>query len=42
MDQDLHDLVGAVISLDEAPAALMAMDEMTATAAGITVVDLGR
>jgi D-arabinose 1-dehydrogenase-like Zn-dependent alcohol dehydrogenase len=38
----LHDLVGAVISLDEAPAALMAMDEMAATAAGITVVDLDR
>jgi len=35
----LHDLVGAVIGLDEAPAALIAMDR-PATTAGITVVDL--
>jgi len=33
-------LVGAVIGLDEAPAALMAMDRLDATAGGITVVDL--
>jgi len=38
----LADLVGAVIGLDAAPAALMAMDQVAATAGGITVVDLGR
>ena len=38
----LADLVGAVISLDEAPAALMAMDRLTGAAGGLTVVDLGR
>ncbi|SDT40549.1 alcohol dehydrogenase [Friedmanniella luteola] len=38
----LADLVGAVIGLDEAPAALMAMDQLTGASSGITVVDLGR
>ena len=38
----LHDLVGAVIGLAEAPAALMAMDQPAAATAGITVVDLER
>ncbi|GAA1429193.1 zinc-dependent alcohol dehydrogenase family protein [Microlunatus lacustris] len=38
----LSDLVGAVIGLDEAPAALMALDQLTGSAGGITVVDLGR
>jgi len=38
----LSDLVGAVIGLDEAPAALMALDQLTGAAGGITVVDLGR
>jgi alcohol dehydrogenase len=36
----LQDLVGAVIGLDEAPAALMAMDQVASSSAGITVVDL--
>jgi len=36
----LETLIGSVISLDEAPAALMAMDRLDAVAAGITVVDL--
>lgn len=38
----LSDLVGAVIGLAEAPAALMAMDRLTGAAGGITVVDLER
>jgi D-arabinose 1-dehydrogenase-like Zn-dependent alcohol dehydrogenase len=38
----LSDLVGAVIGLDEAPAALMAMDQPSGAASGITVVDLRR
>ena len=38
----LHDLVGAVIGLDDAPAALMALDQVAAATAGITVVDLAR
>jgi alcohol dehydrogenase len=38
----LADLVGAVISLDEAAAALMAMDQVGTGAGGITVVDLTR
>ena len=38
----LADLVGAVVGLDAAPAALMAMDQVAASAGGITVVDLGR
>jgi alcohol dehydrogenase len=37
-----HELVGRVITLAEAPAALMAMDSPTAATAGMTVVDLGR
>ena len=36
----LETLIGSVISLDEAPAALMAMDRLDAVAAGITVIDL--
>jgi alcohol dehydrogenase len=35
-----HELVGRVISLAEAPAALMAMDSPTASTPGLTVVDL--
>ena len=38
----LADLVGAVIGLADAPAALMAMDQVGAGTGGITVVDLGR
>jgi alcohol dehydrogenase len=38
----LRDLVGAVISLEEAPAALMAMDRAASPVPGITVVDLSR
>ncbi len=38
----LSDLVGAVIGLDEAPAALMAMDRLSGGAGGLTVVDLDR
>ncbi len=38
----LDRLVGAVISLPEAPAALMGMDELVAASAGITVIDLHR
>ena len=38
----LSDLVGAVIALDEAPAALMAMDRLSGGTGGITVVALGR
>ena len=37
-----HELVGRVIGLAEAPAALMAMDSPTASTAGMTVIDLGR
>lgn len=37
-----QELVGRVISLAEAPAALMAMDSPTAAGAGMTVVDLTR
>ena len=37
-----HELVGRVITLAEAPAALMAMDSPTASTAGMTVIDLGR
>lgn len=38
----LDRLVGSVISLDEAPAALMAMDQLAAASAGLTVIDLTR
>jgi alcohol dehydrogenase len=38
----LRDLVGTVISLEEAPAALMAMDRAASSVPGITVVDLSR
>ncbi len=38
----LSDLVGSVVGLDEAPAALMAMDSLTGSSSGITVVDLER
>lgn len=38
----LDALVGAVVSLDEAPAALVAMDRLESAGAGITVVDLAR
>ena len=38
----LSDLVGAVIGLDEAPAALMAMDRLSGGPGGITVVALSR
>lgn len=38
---DLTQLVGAVIGLDELPAALMAMDSITANQAGMTVVSIG-
>ena len=37
-----HELVGRVITLAEAPAALMAMDSPTASTAGMTVIDLSR
>jgi threonine dehydrogenase-like Zn-dependent dehydrogenase len=37
-----HELVGRIISLAEAPAALMAMDSPTASTAGMTVIDLDR
>jgi alcohol dehydrogenase len=37
-----QELVGRVISLAEAPAALMAMDSPTASSAGMTVIDLSR
>ena len=37
-----QELVGRVISLAEAPAALMAMDSPTASSAGMTVIDLTR
>ena len=37
-----HELVGRVITLAEAPAALVAMDSPTASTAGMTVIDLSR
>jgi alcohol dehydrogenase len=37
-----EELVGRVISLAEAPAALMAMDSPTASTAGMTIIDLSR
>ncbi|HEY5980289.1 MAG TPA: zinc-dependent alcohol dehydrogenase family protein [Microlunatus sp.] len=37
-----HELVGRVITLAEAPAALMAMDSPTASTAGMTVIDVGQ
>jgi len=38
----LDALIGAVVTLDEAPAALTAMDRLESAGAGITVVDLAR
>ncbi len=38
----LDRLIGSVISLDEAPAALMGMDDLAPTRAGLTVIDLSR